>query len=104
MGEMSFLGDNRVVYMHISDLLYPQNYGLTTMQYIIISKMIDTKLWIQGMKPKWHIIWQGIMNKLSVMKMNVVGNMNPFLIDYKWMDFIKKNTIFCCTISVFLCI
>lgn len=43
------------VYLHGSDLLYAQPKGLSEFQLIVISRIMDTRLWFEGENPVWHL-------------------------------------------------
>ena len=57
-------------FIHSSDLLFPQKDGLTTMQYIVTSRMLDTILLRNGKSPVWHVILSG-NNNLDTEKANM---------------------------------
>lgn len=44
-----------IKYIHIADLLYPQKEGITPMQYVILSRVLDTRMWKMNATPVWHI-------------------------------------------------
>lgn len=46
---------HREFFVHVSDLLYPHEYGLTAIQMVVISRLLDTKLWQMGKKPVWFL-------------------------------------------------
>lgn len=79
------LSKDPTFFIHVSDLLFPQKNGLTTMQYIVISRMLDTKLLRDGKNPVWHIMLSG-KNDIDVEKMN-----NQYELFLKRMDRVGFN-------------